>query len=146
MRKLGKQTRNVRCFLYAFLLVSQKSEPEKRSNTKSASSEVNQSRLSESTSFSDFASEKMEEKVSPESFRKMILKYDQVGKEVLTVQVKELEDLLASDSFPAMLRPFLRFSIKRLRKEIRELEMNESELQEDLSSLQKAAEETAKTA
>lgn len=70
----------------------------------------------------------------------------QTSKEEAVRILKDLEDKLAANAYPALARPLVRSTAAQLKETIQKMETNLNTLKQELSTVQKAAKEASKTA
>ena len=149
MRKLGNQTKNVRSCLYISPLVNQKSEPGKKSFFDLFTSESSESSSSKEPGFFGSLFGNMEKEVArPRTEEELLqeVKNAQTSKEEAVRILKDLEDKLAANAYPALARPLVRSTAAQLKETIQKMELNINTLKQELSAIQKAAKEASKTA
>ena len=149
MRKLGNQTKNVRSCLYISPLVNQKSEPGKKSFFDLFTSESSESSSSKEPGFFGSLFGNMEKEVArPRTEEELLqeVKNAQTSKEEAVRILKDLEDKLAANAYPALARPLVRSTAAQLKETIQKMELNINTLKQELSAVQKAAKEASKTA
>ena len=149
MRKLGNQTKNVRSCLYISPLVNQKSEPGKKSFFDLFTSESSESSSSKEPGFFGSLFGNMEKEVArPRTEEELLqeVKNAQTSKEEAVRILKDLEDKLAANAYPALARPLVRNTAAQLKETIQKMELNINTLKQELSAVQKAAKEASKTA
>ena len=149
MRKLGNQTKNVRSCLYISPLVNQKSEPGKKSFFDLFTSESSESSSSKEPGFFGSLFGNMEKDVArPRTEEELLqeVKNAQTSKEEAVRILKDLEDKLAANAYPALARPLVRSTAAQLKETIQKMELNINTLKQELSAVQKAAKEASKTA
>lgn len=149
MRKLGNQTKNVRSCLYISPLVNQKSEPGKKSFFDLFTSESSESSSSKEPGFFGSLFGNMEKEVArPRTEEELLqeVKNAQTSKEEAVRILKDLEDKLAANAYPALARPLVRSTAAQLKETIQKMELNINTLKQELGAVQKAAKEASKTA